>query len=470
MTLESDLQTETYQELRKLMIRKFGSPECIVFQVFGKLKSKFRDIPQTLSEEYTDYLRLLAGQVKKTKFHLGSESIPVENKIKLTTILHSSDFIEALLMVLPQEVKMEAITRMRVNGVNCSDPGGEPAISAVLEAVSDQLYKIEMLSRLSPEDRGKFGNQEVMTCDAAVVPEYSDSVNFIQGSSERSRYCVPGNSKELEFESKGRTLAMPLVQTPISRPNCYNRYEPQQKLNQNIRSRHNIGPQRTIVADHLSKDKDDCLEVSSIVDAPGSIVSFIKVDRDCNCGRVGFSDCTPDKVTYGYAYANVHSSFLRNREEDFWECDNTATIKELNTDERESDETTDLQSFQENLCYDEEVGLGFLAQDVRVLFCNRVDLSSYKAHLPASKLKFYLDSEDAMDNLGTGYDLCENCPCRAKSAKLKIQADQEKAEQECIDQSIWIDLEDKITWADLPLLKTPTVVLTKRHHGNNNYG
>jgi hypothetical protein len=93
----------------------------------------------------------------------------------------------------------------------------------------------------------------------------------------------------------------------------------------------------------------------------------------------------------------------------------------------------------------------------------------YKAKVPVSKRKEYFDEEDQgfVNNLR-----CEDClKCKkcSLSDRGKMMSLQEKMEQEAIEQSVHINLEEKRVYVDLPFIKPPIEALKKRHNANSNF-
>ena len=92
----------------------------------------------------------------------------------------------------------------------------------------------------------------------------------------------------------------------------------------------------------------------------------------------------------------------------------------------------------------------------------------FKARIPLSKQREFLDEDD----ISTGNDFrcnkCMRCKC-ATSNRSKMVSLAESMEQEAIEQSVHIDLDNKKVFVDLPFTKPPQEFLTKRHNDDNNY-
>ena len=92
----------------------------------------------------------------------------------------------------------------------------------------------------------------------------------------------------------------------------------------------------------------------------------------------------------------------------------------------------------------------------------------HKATIPLSKLKGLLDEDDIPVIKDTRCEKCANCPTCKLSSRAKTQSLQEAFEQEVIEGSVAVDLEDRKVRVDLPFVKQPVEFLTKRHKRNDN--
>lgn len=106
--------------------------------------------------------------------------------------------------------------------------------------------------------------------------------------------------------------------------------------------------------------------------------------------------------------------------------------------------------------------------------CSDMGLCAYggrcfKATIPLSKLKGLLDEDDIPVIKDTRCDKCANCPNCKLSSRAKTQSLQEAFEQEVIEKSVIVDLEDKKVRVELPFIKKPTEFLTSRHKGKDNF-
>ena len=92
----------------------------------------------------------------------------------------------------------------------------------------------------------------------------------------------------------------------------------------------------------------------------------------------------------------------------------------------------------------------------------------YKAAVPLSKLKGLLDEDDIPVIMDTRCDKCANCPTCKLSSRAKTQSLQEAFEQEVIENSVTVDLDDRKVRVELPFIKRPVDLLTKGHSGSDN--
>ena len=92
----------------------------------------------------------------------------------------------------------------------------------------------------------------------------------------------------------------------------------------------------------------------------------------------------------------------------------------------------------------------------------------YKAAIPLSKLKGLLDEDDIPVIKDARCDKCANCPTCKLSSRAKTQSLQEAFEQEVIENSVTVDLENRMVRVELPFIKQSVEFLTKRHKGSDN--
>ena len=108
-----------------------------------------------------------------------------------------------------------------------------------------------------------------------------------------------------------------------------------------------------------------------------------------------------------------------------------------------------------------------------VCHCHEQGLCGYsgrchKAAIPLSKLKGLLDEDDIPVVRDIRCDKCANCPTCKLSSRAKTQSLQESFEQEVIENSVTVDLEDRMVRVELPFIKQPVDFLTKRHKNSDN--
>ena len=94
----------------------------------------------------------------------------------------------------------------------------------------------------------------------------------------------------------------------------------------------------------------------------------------------------------------------------------------------------------------------------------------YKAKVPVSKRKEYVDEPDQGLVSDIRCDDCRKCKKCSLSDRGKMLSLQEKIEQEAIERSVEINLEEKKVYVDLPFIKPPVSALMKKHNGeSDNY-
>jgi hypothetical protein len=96
-------------------------------------------------------------------------------------------------------------------------------------------------------------------------------------------------------------------------------------------------------------------------------------------------------------------------------------------------------------------------------------INCMKSFVPLSKLKGLQDELDIPEIVEFRCDACANCPTCKLSARAKTKSLQESFEQEVIEKSVHVNLEEARVWVDLPFIKEPVEYLTKKHGGPNNF-
>ena len=95
----------------------------------------------------------------------------------------------------------------------------------------------------------------------------------------------------------------------------------------------------------------------------------------------------------------------------------------------------------------------------------------YKSKFSLSKVKRYEDEEDIGQDAVIRCESCSTCPKCSQSAKTRMVSLQERYEQEYIEKSLVVDLENKRILAALPFMTEPDEYLSKKHQGlNSNFG
>jgi hypothetical protein len=92
-----------------------------------------------------------------------------------------------------------------------------------------------------------------------------------------------------------------------------------------------------------------------------------------------------------------------------------------------------------------------------------------KAKVPLQKLKGLQDEVDIPEIVEYRCETCSNCPVCKLSARAKTKSLQEEFEQAVILKSVQVDVENGVTYVDLPFVKDPVYSLMKRHGGSDNY-
>ena len=96
-------------------------------------------------------------------------------------------------------------------------------------------------------------------------------------------------------------------------------------------------------------------------------------------------------------------------------------------------------------------------------------INCMKSAIPLSKLKGLQDEVDIPEIVEFRCDSCASCPTCKMSARTKTKSLQESFEQQVIEKSVHVDMNEAKVWVDLPFIKEPVEYLTKKHGGPNNY-
>ena len=94
---------------------------------------------------------------------------------------------------------------------------------------------------------------------------------------------------------------------------------------------------------------------------------------------------------------------------------------------------------------------------------------SHVARIPISKIRELIDQDDVDQLVTYRCNTCVKCLECKKSPRLTTISLQESREQELIEKSVRISLEDAKVIVDFPFLKNPTEFLTKKHGSSSNY-
>jgi len=95
--------------------------------------------------------------------------------------------------------------------------------------------------------------------------------------------------------------------------------------------------------------------------------------------------------------------------------------------------------------------------------------SVHKAQIPIAKFRNAIDDEDKSDSLGFRCSECSKCiTCKTSSRRTAISL-QEAREQQFIEESVMIDVENNKVIVNYPFLRDPIEFLSARHHGPNNF-
>ena len=102
------------------------------------------------------------------------------------------------------------------------------------------------------------------------------------------------------------------------------------------------------------------------------------------------------------------------------------------------------------------------------LHCQCFTTSIFKAKVPLKRLKTFVDENDKDDTINFRCDKCKLCKC-ATSNTNKMMSLNEKIEQQIIEESVSVNLNEKKVYVDLPFVKPADKFLADKHGGNNNY-
>ena len=94
----------------------------------------------------------------------------------------------------------------------------------------------------------------------------------------------------------------------------------------------------------------------------------------------------------------------------------------------------------------------------------------YKAKVPVSKRKEYIDESDQALLNDIRCDICKNCKKCSLSDREKMISLNDLREQEAIEKAVDVRLEEGKVYVDLPFIKEPVTNLKKKHRGKgDNY-
>ena len=91
------------------------------------------------------------------------------------------------------------------------------------------------------------------------------------------------------------------------------------------------------------------------------------------------------------------------------------------------------------------------------------------AKVPISRMRMLIDQDDIEDTISFRCPACSRCTECKKSPRTTAVSLQEAREQEFIEKSVRINLEENIVVVTYPFLKDPVEFLTARHHHTDNY-
>ncbi len=91
-----------------------------------------------------------------------------------------------------------------------------------------------------------------------------------------------------------------------------------------------------------------------------------------------------------------------------------------------------------------------------------------RARIPLSKQRIHIDESDKNDLVNFRCEKCLKCKCASNSTAQMLSIT-EQIEQEAIEKSVTVNLEEKKVFVDLPFTTDPDKYLSKRHGNSNNY-
>jgi hypothetical protein len=100
--------------------------------------------------------------------------------------------------------------------------------------------------------------------------------------------------------------------------------------------------------------------------------------------------------------------------------------------------------------------------------CTCLPSNVYKAKIPLSKQRSYLDEDDIDDTINFKCIKCQKCKCSTSNREKMISVN-EQIEQQAIEDSVNINLDEKKVEVDLPFIIDPDKFLSEKHGGMDNY-
>ena len=122
--------------------------------------------------------------------------------------------------------------------------------------------------------------------------------------------------------------------------------------------------------------------------------------------------------------------------------------------------------FPDNPSIPEDPTLPYVLPDSRLEHCEH--LGCMKSTIPLSKLKGLQDELDIPEVVEFKCSDCVNCPTCKLSARAKTKSLQESFEQEAIEKSVHVNIENQCVWVDLPFVKEPVEFLSRKHGASDN--
>ena len=102
------------------------------------------------------------------------------------------------------------------------------------------------------------------------------------------------------------------------------------------------------------------------------------------------------------------------------------------------------------------------------LHCQCFSVTAFKAKVPLRKLRSFLDEQDKDDTVNFRCEKCKLCKCSV-SNRTKMMSLNERIEQQMIEESVSVNLDEKRVYVDLPFVKPADQFLSDKHGGNDNY-